>query len=269
MPLAEPRTVRTIGLRVSVVFLLATAVISQCLEWLRARLGIDSDVVAPAQYGPALAALVTWLIYRHHFGDLMPARVGSRRVRADATRGVAACGLFAILLWIGYSLIGGHASYGIKDVDATSFWLIAVVWLFGATAEEIGWRGVLQPALETRLPRWGAGLVTGLLWSVWHLPVITLGVAVALVFTASTTVLAVLMAYLGNGSPAQRVLTTSLVHWLVNLAILVVAGVRTDLTELVPELVAVSVTTIVVLTVLGCRTRSRAPAAPARSAVAG
>lgn len=75
--------------------------------------------------------------------------------------------------------------------------------------------------------------------------------------------LAVLLAYLGNGSPAQRVASTSIVHWLVNLAILIVAGSRTDLVELIPELVAISITMSIVLTlfVLIGRTRARATAA--------
>lgn len=267
MTITEPHAIRTLGLRVSVVFVLSTAVISQCLEWIRGGLELNSEVVALAQYGPALAALVTWRIFRHRVGDVMPAPVSSSQVRAHASLGVAACGLFAILLWIGYSLIGGQETHGVKGIGGVPFWLIAVVWLFGATAEEVGWRGVLQPALETRLPRWGAGALTGLLWSVWHLPVITLGAVIAAVFIASTTVLSVLMAYLGNGSPAQRVIITSLVHWLVNLAILIVAGVRTDLGELTPELVAISITTAVILTGFAWR-RTRRPTHTGKSRVA-
>lgn len=153
-------------------------------------------------------------------------------MRARITLAVTACVLFAVLLWIGYSLIDGENTYGVREIDGLPFWSVAFVWLLGATAEEVGWRGVLQPALETALPRWSAGIVTGLIWSGWHLPVITQGAAVASVFIASTTVLAVLMAYLGNGSPAQRVITTAVVHWLVNLAILIVSGSRTDVAEL-------------------------------------
>lgn len=76
---------------------------------------------------------------------------------------------------------------------------------------------------------------------------ITLGVAIAVTFTASTTEGAVLMAYLGNGSPAQRVMTTSLVHWQSTLTILIIVGVRTDLVELAAELIAISITTFVIL----------------------
>lgn len=36
--------------------------------------------------------------------------------------------------------------------------------------EELGWRGVLQPELERRLPYLEATLVTGAIWAIWHLP---------------------------------------------------------------------------------------------------
>lgn len=108
-----------------------------------------------------------------------------------------------------------------------------------------------QPALEDRLPGWGAGVGTGLLWSVWHLPVVTQGAAIAATFIASTTALAVLLAYLGTGSPRQRVVITSIVHWLVNLSILVVAGTDVSLTELIPELIAMLLVTGVFVVLLG------------------
>lgn len=68
---------RSLGWRVSAVFVVTTAAISQCLEWLRGALEINSEVVAPAKYGPALAALVTWMIFRHRITDVMPAPVSS------------------------------------------------------------------------------------------------------------------------------------------------------------------------------------------------
>lgn len=42
--------------------------------------------------------------------------------------------------------------------------------LIGGGNEEPGWRGVMQPILETKLPFFLASLVTGLVWAVWHLP---------------------------------------------------------------------------------------------------
>ena len=47
--------------------------------------------------------------------------------------------------------------------------LLAAMTVSGGN-EELGWRGVLQPELERRLPFPVATLLVGLVWSVWHLP---------------------------------------------------------------------------------------------------
>lgn len=43
------------------------------------------------------------------------------------------------------------------------------VFLFGGI-EEFGWRGYLQPTLQERFSVLGAGLLVGMLWWAWHLP---------------------------------------------------------------------------------------------------
>ncbi|GAA2112136.1 CPBP family intramembrane metalloprotease [Microlunatus panaciterrae] len=44
-----------------------------------------------------------------------------------------------------------------------------------ALGEELGWRGLLQPMLGERLGQWPAAVVTGVIWGLWHAPVILLG----------------------------------------------------------------------------------------------
>jgi len=41
-----------------------------------------------------------------------------------------------------------------------------------ATGEEIGWRGLLVPALAERMPFTAMALVSGLIWAAWHMPLI-------------------------------------------------------------------------------------------------
>ena len=36
--------------------------------------------------------------------------------------------------------------------------------------EEIGWQGGFQPVLQKRFPFLAAGVIEGIVWSVWHLP---------------------------------------------------------------------------------------------------
>lgn len=44
-----------------------------------------------------------------------------------------------------------------------------------ATGEEIGWRGFLVPVLAARLNFTGVALVSGLIWALWHYPLILFG----------------------------------------------------------------------------------------------
>ena len=44
-----------------------------------------------------------------------------------------------------------------------------------AIGEEAGWRGFLYPALRERMPRSRAAIITGVVWGLWHAPVIAMG----------------------------------------------------------------------------------------------
>ena len=44
--------------------------------------------------------------------------------------------------------------------------------LLSATGEEIGWRGFLVPALAQRMSLGGVALVSGIIWALWHMPLI-------------------------------------------------------------------------------------------------
>jgi membrane protease YdiL (CAAX protease family) len=49
--------------------------------------------------------------------------------------------------------------------------LIAIpVFFFSGGSEELGWRGVLQPGLEKKMPFLPATCITAVVWTLWHLP---------------------------------------------------------------------------------------------------
>ena len=47
--------------------------------------------------------------------------------------------------------------------------------LSGPLGEELGWRGYLYPSLCDWMPRWKAMLVSGIVWGVWHTPLLVMG----------------------------------------------------------------------------------------------
>jgi len=68
-----------------------------------------------------------------------------------------------VLMWI--------FSFGFPEVASFyMFFLYIPVMLIGGGMEETGWRYVLQPQLEKKFGYIIAAVITGLIWSVWHLP---------------------------------------------------------------------------------------------------
>jgi membrane protease YdiL (CAAX protease family) len=61
------------------------------------------------------------------------------------------------------------------EIQANLDWLVLPLVFIGAVLiyggnEEVGWRGIMQPALEKHMPFPFAAIITGITWAVWHLP---------------------------------------------------------------------------------------------------
>ena len=57
---------------------------------------------------------------------------------------------------------------GFSPISAMGAFLAALMVSGGN--EELGWRAVLEPELERRIPIFAACLATGAIWGLWHLP---------------------------------------------------------------------------------------------------
>ncbi|MCL1819756.1 MAG: CPBP family intramembrane metalloprotease [Oscillospiraceae bacterium] len=65
----------------------------------------------------------------------------------------------------------GLENQGISGQVPLYLTLLAIpVFFFGGGSEEIGWRGILQPELEKKMPFLPSTLITAVIWTLWHLP---------------------------------------------------------------------------------------------------
>ena len=116
-----------------------------------------------ALFGPAAGAVVvSWAD-----GSLVELRQRVTAWRAPRS--------FAIALGIPFAVTGaaavlwafaGHGAPGLGSISAIE--LVIFVLVIG---EEIGWRGFLLPRLRGHLSLPAAGIVSGVVWTLWHLPI--------------------------------------------------------------------------------------------------
>lgn len=108
--------------------------------------------------------------------------------------------LFSAALLVTWIAMGFDADFA---WPALPLWFIPVFFLFQcftSGVEEFGWRGYLQPLLQTRMTAEKACFRVGLLWSIWHFPVIVYmnyqnGAVVVLLTLFGFTMLTIPQAY--------------------------------------------------------------------------
>lgn len=126
--------------------------------------------VAALMWSPAIAAVATQLIFRRTVSGL--------GWQWPSLRWIG----FGYFLPIAYSIVAYGSVWltGFGKLDLANappkmtvfVGLGTLVSLATATGEEIGWRGFLVPALARRLSFAQVGFVSGLIWAVWHLPLV-------------------------------------------------------------------------------------------------
>ena len=146
----------------------------------------SSALVIPGAWAPTIAAvLITWIMEGRSGLSVLFRGLWKWRVKVRYY-------LFAVfgMLSVGLLSVGIHVLLGGSPPDpfeiATRFGLpveqaylliafspiifLTTVFVGGPIAEELGWRGYAQPRMQTRIGAGWAGLVIGLIWSLWHLP---------------------------------------------------------------------------------------------------
>ncbi|MEV0079639.1 type II CAAX endopeptidase family protein [Nocardia neocaledoniensis] len=224
------------------VYVLATLTASGALLAVQQPSGIDPGALSLVQFGPALGALVTWLMFRPTVVGVLPTAVSLRRVGVDVAAVVAVCVTYWLLI-TGAAVVSGTATVGPAAVGGVPFVVFLVLQFVGAGGEEVGWRGLMQPMLESRVAKFAAVSVTGAVWALWHVQAFTAGPVVAVCFFVATMAFAVVLGYLATGSFRERVLVAAVGHWLINIAGYLLAG---DSTLDRPQIVFVAVAAVLV-----------------------
>ncbi|WP_280298607.1 CPBP family intramembrane glutamic endopeptidase [Nocardia neocaledoniensis] len=224
------------------VYVLATLTASGALLAVQQPSGIDPAALSLVQFGPAVGALVTWLMFRRTVVEVLPRAVSRRLVGVHLAGIVAVCVAYWLLI-TGAAVVSGTATVGPAAVGGVPFVVFVVLQFVGAGGEELGWRGLMQPMLESRLAKFAAVSVTGAVWALWHVQAFTAGPVVAVCFFVATMAFAVVLGYLGTGSLWQRVLVAAVGHWLINIAGYLLAG---DSTLDRPQIMFVAVAAVLV-----------------------
>ena len=177
-----------------------------------------------APFGPGVAAF--WLV-RRAAGREGVRRLWLRGWRSDFDKRwlIPALGLgplVGLLSVVGVVAFGGEIGWDDGVAPAMILPVFLLIYFANALPEEYGWRGFALDPLQRRFNALGASLVLGLIWGLWHLPLVFIeGTTQASIpfyeFVLQTMVLAVLYTWLYNNTGGS-VLVAALFHASANIA---------------------------------------------------
>ena len=168
------RQIRTeIGVFLILTLILSTASVLPIitLKTLDAQGGL---FVLLLMWSPGVSALVTTRLFHHPLNSL-GWRLGKPRYLLigyllPLLYGLAVYGLVWLSPWGALDRSAGFGPVRIL-ISAT---LLVLISILSALGEEIGWRGFLVPRLAELMGFSRAALVSGIIWLVWHLPLVLL-----------------------------------------------------------------------------------------------
>jgi len=158
--------------------------------------GVSVAIIASAMFAPALSNVLTRLITKEGFGNmyLRPHFKGHVKdyllVYFGPTALLLLSGVLYFLIFPGSfdpeltALKGMLASSGKQGLAASNLLIVQALIFVGlgpiiniipTLGEELGWRGYLLPKLRMFFSDRAALILTGVIWGIWHLPIIVMG----------------------------------------------------------------------------------------------
>jgi len=159
--LAKNKTITKI-----VVFYILTLLLSAGLVTGPLLLGASRRVLFNmAMWGPGLSALIVSLYYYRSFRALGWGWGKTRYQLLSLAAPVVYClGAYNFIWFAG---LGGFKP--IPSLSISTIFLGVLAWIIPALGEEIGWRGFLVPELSKVTTFFRVGVISGVLWGIWHL----------------------------------------------------------------------------------------------------
>jgi len=139
--------------------------------------GVGQLYVLPLMWSPALAALITTLIFQRNLRGLGWGLGSPRYLMIGYLLPILYAGLVYGTVWLlglgNLNLSALGTNPGLVLVQSLTIRVLGSVLL--AIGEEIGWRGLLVPQLHSRYAFARTALISGIIWGVWHVPLIISG----------------------------------------------------------------------------------------------
>ena len=155
--------------------------------------GVSIIILAAAMFVPALCNILTRLITKEGFKNmyLHPHFKGHLKDYLLVYFGPTALLFLSAAVYFlifpasfdlqlnalkGAASIGGLSAYNLLLISILQIIIIGpVINIIPTLGEELGWRGYLLPKLRTLLTDRAALVITGIIWGMWHIPVIVMG----------------------------------------------------------------------------------------------
>jgi len=175
-----------------ILFVVFAFVFIAMLAVIQIAINLGFDKITLPQFAPALAYLLTILLFKDLYKPITINLNKSILVKAFVAV-IFPMGLFTLTYCIG-TLMGIDVKIPNNLFSMIAVGLLGII--VGAAAEEIGWRSFFQPTLENKHSVFVSSLTVGLTWGIWHIGHYRNGLIFMLGFLIFTVSVSIIVMYL-------------------------------------------------------------------------